>query len=160
MSPSRPPARPAADLAAQVLSGSHLAAARLISLVENGEREGLTALRALYPHTGRAHSIGITGPPGAGKSTLVDALIRRLRGEGSMVGIVAIDPTSPFTGGAVLGDRVRMQDHATDPGVFVRSMATRGALGGLAPATADVMHILDALGCALILIETVGAGQG
>ncbi len=160
MKPSRPSALPAADLAAQVLAGSHQAAARLISLVENGEREGAAALRSLYPHTGQAHSIGITGPPGAGKSTLVDALIRRLRREGSMVGIVAIDPTSPFTGGAVLGDRVRMQDHATDPGVFVRSMATRGALGGLAPATADVIHILDALGCAHILIETVGAGQG
>lgn len=153
-------AQPAADLAAQVLAGSHQAAARLISLVENGEREGLAALRALYPHTGRAHSVGITGPPGAGKSTLVDAFTRRLRDEGSTVGIVAIDPTSPFTGGAVLGDRVRMQDHAADPGVFVRSMATRGALGGLAPATADVTHILDALGCAVILIETVGAGQG
>ncbi len=152
--------RSAADLAAQVLAGSHQAAARLISLVENGEREGLDALRTLYPRTGRAHSVGVTGPPGAGKSTLVDALTRRLRAEGSTVGIVAVDPTSPFTGGAVLGDRVRMQDHATDPGVFVRSMATRGALGGLAPASADVIHILDALGCGVILIETVGAGQG
>ncbi|MBI3976043.1 MAG: methylmalonyl Co-A mutase-associated GTPase MeaB [Armatimonadetes bacterium] len=158
---SQPRSAPAAaDLAAQVLAGSHQAAARLISLVENRQREGLEALRTLYPRTGRAHSVGITGPPGAGKSTLVDALTRRIRAEGGTVGIVAVDPTSPFTGGAVLGDRVRMQDHATDPGVFVRSMATRGALGGLAPATGDVIHILDALGCAFILIETVGAGQG
>ncbi len=150
----------ATDLAAAVLDGSPQAAARLITLVENGEQEGLDALRTLYPRTGRAHSVGVTGPPGAGKSTLVDVMTRRLRGEGSTVGIVAVDPTSPFTGGAVLGDRVRMQDHATDPGVFVRSMATRGALGGLAPATADVIHILDALGCGIILVETVGAGQG
>lgn len=148
------------DLVTQLLAGSHQAAARLISLVENGEREGLLALRALYPRGGRAYTVGITGPPGVGKSTLVDALIRRIRAEGATVGIIAVDPTSPFTGGALLGDRVRMQDHATDPGVFVRSMATRGRLGGLAPATSDVIHILDALGCAFILIETVGAGQG
>ncbi len=152
--------RVADDLVAQVLAGSHQAAARLISLVEDGEREGLAALRTLYPRTGKAYAVGITGPPGAGKSTLVDALTNRIRAEGGTVGIIAIDPTSPFTGGALLGDRVRMQDHATDPGVFVRSMATRGHLGGLAPATSDVIHILDALGCAFILIETVGAGQG
>ncbi len=152
--------RVADDLVAQVLAGSHQAAARLISLVEDGEREGLAALRPLYPRTGKAYAVGITGPPGAGKSTLVDALTNRIRAEGGTVGIIAIDPTSPFTGGALLGDRVRMQDHATDPGVFVRSMATRGHLGGLAPATSDVIHILDALGCAFILIETVGAGQG
>ena len=152
--------RVADDLVAQVLAGSHQAAARLISLVEDGEREGLAALRTLYPRTGKAYAVGITGPPGAGKSTLVDALTKRIRAEGGAVGIIAIDPTSPFTGGALLGDRVRMQDHATDPGVFVRSMATRGHLGGLAPATSNVIHILDALGCAFILIETVGAGQG
>ena len=156
----RDPSRVADGLVAQVFAGSHQAAARLISLVEDGEREGLEALRTLYPRTGKAYTVGITGPPGAGKSTLVDALIKRIRAAGETVGIIAIDPTSPFTGGALLGDRVRMQDHATDPGVFVRSMATRGHLGGLAPATSDVIHILDALGCAFILIETVGAGQG
>jgi len=156
----RDPSRVADGLVAQVFAGSHQAAARLISLVEDGEREGLEALRTLYPRTGKAYTVGITGPPGAGKSTLVDALTKRIRAAGETVGIIAIDPTSPFTGGALLGDRVRMQDHATDPGVFVRSMATRGHLGGLAPATSDVIHILDALGCAFILIETVGAGQG
>ncbi len=156
----RDPGRVADGLVAQVFAGSHQAAARLISLVEDGEREGLEALRTLYPRTGKAYTVGITGPPGAGKSTLVDALTKRIRAAGETVGIIAIDPTSPFTGGALLGDRVRMQDHATDPGVFVRSMATRGHLGGLAPATSDVIHILDALGCAFILIETVGAGQG
>ena len=156
----RDPSRVADGLVAQVFAGSHQAAARLISLVEDGEREGLEALRTLYPRTGNAYTVGITGPPGAGKSTLVDALTKRIRAAGETVGIIAIDPTSPFTGGALLGDRVRMQDHATDPGVFVRSMATRGHLGGLAPATSDVIHILDALGCAFILIETVGAGQG
>ena len=156
----RDPSRVADGLVAQVFAGSHQAAARLISLVEDGEREGLEALRTLYPRTGKAYTVGITGPPGAGKSTLVDALIKRIRAAGETVGIIAIDPTSPFTGGALLGDRVRMQDHATDPGVFVRSMATRGHLGGLAPATSDVIHVLDALGCAFILIETVGAGQG
>ncbi len=153
-------ARDAEDLVTRVLAGSHQAAARLISLIEDGELEGLQALRTLYPRTGKAYTVGVTGPPGAGKSTLVDALTKRIRVEGGTVGIIAVDPTSPFTGGAVLGDRVRMQDHATDPGVFVRSMATRGHLGGLAPATADVIYILDALGCAFVLIETVGAGQG
>jgi len=156
----RDPSRVADGLVAQVFAGSHQAAARLISLVEDGEREGLEALRTLYPRTGKAYTVGITGPPGAGKSTLVDALTKRIRAAGETVGIIATDPTSPFTGGALLGDRVRMQDHATDPGVFVRSMATRGHLGGLAPATSDVIHVLDALGCAFILIETVGAGQG
>jgi LAO/AO transport system kinase len=150
----------AADLARQVLAGSHQAAARLISLVEDGVPAGQAALRALYPRTGKAQTVGVTGPPGAGKSTLVDGLTKRIRAEGGTVGIIAVDPTSPFSGGALLGDRVRMQGHATDPGVFVRSMATRGHLGGLAPATGDVTHILDALGCAFILIETVGAGQG
>jgi len=152
--------RGAAELVAQILSGSHQAAGRLISLVEDGAAEGRAALRLLYPRTGRAYTVGVTGPPGAGKSTLVDVLTRRIRAGGETVGIIAVDPTSPFTGGALLGDRVRMQDHATDPGVFVRSMATRGHLGGLAPATSEVIHILDAMGCAFVLIETVGAGQG
>ncbi len=156
----RDPGRIPDDLVAQVLAGSHQAAARLISLVEDGEREGFAALRTLYPRTGKAYTVGVTGPPGAGKSTLVDVLTKHIRAASGMVGIIAIDPTSPFTGGALLGDRVRMQDHATDPGVFVRSMATRGHLGGLAPATTDVIHVLDALGCGFVLIETVGAGQG
>src|SRR5574341_101627 len=149
-----------ADLLADVLGGNVQAAARLISLIEDGDPDGYALLRQLHGRTGLAYAVGITGPPGAGKSTLVDALTRLLRAAGHTVAVVAVDPTSPFTGGALLGDRVRMQDHATDPGVFVRSMATRGYLGGLAPATSDVIHVLDALGCALILIETVGAGQG
>jgi len=151
---------PVEALVAQVLAGSHQAAARIISLVEDGEPAGREALRALLPHAGGAYTVGVTGPPGAGKSTLVDALTALLRAEGDRVGIIAVDPTSPFTGGALLADRVRMQAHATDPGVFVRSMATRGHLGGLAPATVDVVRILDAMGCGIILIETVGAGQG
>jgi len=132
----RDPSRVADGLVAQVFAGSHQAAARLISLVEDGEREGLEALRTLYPRTGKAYTVGITGPPGAGKSTLVDALTKRIRAAGETVGIIAIDPTSPFTGGALLGDRVRMQDHATDPGVFVRSMATRGTSADSPPRRA------------------------
>lgn len=147
------------QLVADVLAGSHKAAARVISLIENGTREGHELLRRLYPQTGRAFVIGITGSPGAGKSTLVDTLTTTLRRQGTTVGIVAIDPTSPFSGGAILGDRIRMQDHATDPGVFIRSMATRGSLGGLAPATTDVVKVLDAMGFQVIFIETVGTGQ-
>ena len=149
----------ALSLADGVLHGSPQAAARLISLLENRSDEAVPALRALHRHTGRAHVVGVTGPPGAGKSTLVNALIRLLRAQGRRVGVVAIDPTSPFTGGAILGDRIRMQDHSTDSGVFVRSMATRGRLGGLAPATAGAVAVLDAYGCDVIFIETVGAGQ-
>jgi LAO/AO transport system kinase len=147
------------ELAQAVLGGSALAAARLISLLENRIDEAIPALRVLHGHTGRAHVVGVTGPPGAGKSSLVNALIRTLRNDGRRVGVVAIDPTSPFTGGAILGDRIRMQDHSTDPGVFVRSMATRGRLGGLAPATAGAVGVLDAYGCDVIFVETVGAGQ-
>jgi LAO/AO transport system kinase len=147
-------------LAEAVLQGSPQAAARLISLLENRLDEALPSLRMLHPHTGRAHVVGVTGPPGTGKSTLVNALVRMIRAEGRRVGVVAIDPTSPFTGGAILGDRIRMQDHSTDPGVFVRSMATRGHLGGLAPATGGAVNVLDAYGCDVIFIETVGAGQG
>ncbi len=143
----------------EVLAGSHQAAARLISLVEDGAPEGYALLRQLYPRTGRAYTIGITGPPGAGKSALVDAFTRALRRQGKTVGIVAVDPTSPFTGGAILGDRIRMQDHSTDSGVFIRSMATRGSLGGLAPATTDVVKVFDAMGFEVIFIETVGTGQ-
>ena len=143
----------------RILEGDVRAAARLMSLIENGAPETISALKAHYPHTGRAYVIGITGPPGSGKSTLVDQLTDEIRKQGRTVGIVAIDPTSPFTGGAILADRIRMQRHSTDPGVFIRSMATRGHLGGLAPATNDVVDVLDALGKEFILIETVGVGQ-
>jgi LAO/AO transport system kinase len=128
-------------------------------MLENRTDEALPVLRRLHAHTGRAHVIGVTGPPGAGKSSLVNALVRALRSDGRRVGVIAIDPTSPFTGGAILGDRIRMQDHSTDPGVFVRSMATRGRLGGLAPATAGTVSVLAAYGCDVIFVETVGAGQ-
>lgn len=153
------PMNVALTLADGVLQGSPQAAARLISLLESRSDDAVPALRALHRHTGRAHVVGVTGPPGAGKSTLVNALIRVLRAQGRRVGVVAVDPTSPFTGGAILGDRIRMQDHSTDSGVFVRSMATRGRLGGLAPATAGAVAVLDAYGCDVIFIETVGAGQ-
>ena len=116
-------------------------------------------MRALYPHTGRAYSLGITGAPGAGKSTLTDRLVARVRRDGLSVGVLAVDPSSPFSGGALLGDRVRMQNHATDPEVFIRSMATRGHLGGMALATPEAMRILDAAGKDLVVVETVGVGQ-
>lgn len=148
-----------AELLDEVLAGHAQAAARLISLVEDGDPEGYALLRRLHSRTGRAYVVGVTGPPGAGKSTLVDGLTRLLRARGQTVAVVAVDPTSPFTGGALLGDRIRMQDHATDPGVFIRSMATRGSLGGLAPASADVVRVLDAMGFDTIFVETVGTGQ-
>lgn len=147
------------SLLEEALGGSQQAIGRLISLVEDGEALGHALLRVLHPRTGRAYLVGITGPPGAGKSTLVDALTTALRRQGRTVAVVAVDPTSPFTGGALLGDRIRMQDHTTDPGVFIRSMATRGSLGGLAPATTDVVKILDAIGFEMIFVETVGTGQ-
>ncbi|MGD8997088.1 MAG: methylmalonyl Co-A mutase-associated GTPase MeaB [Anaerolineae bacterium] len=147
------------DLATEALNGNRLALARLISLVEDDSAEAQSALTALYPHTGRAHLVGVTGPPGSGKSTLVNAFAKALRARDITVGIIAVDPTSPFTGGALLGDRVRMRDLAGDPGVFIRSMATRGSLGGLAQATNDVVKVLDAAGFQMVLIETVGAGQ-
>jgi LAO/AO transport system kinase len=135
------------------------ALARLISRLENGDPDRDTYLEQLLPHTGRAHLIGITGPPGAGKSTLLDGLIRHLREQGFTVGVVAVDPTSPFTGGAILGDRVRMVRHALDEGVFIRSMGSRGHMGGLARAARDAVRVLDAAGFDVILIETVGVGQ-
>jgi LAO/AO transport system kinase len=133
--------------------------ARLISLVEDDGTDARTALATLYSHTGQAHIIGVTGAPGTGKSTLVNELAKALRAQDTTVGVVAVDPSSPFTGGAMLGDRVRMRDLAGDPGVFIRSMATRGSLGGLARATSDVVKVLDAAGFAVVLVETVGAGQ-
>ena len=147
------------QLVDEALSGNRRALARLISQVENNGALAAQTLAAIYPRTGRAQVIGITGSPGTGKSTLVSELAKAYRHAGQTVGIVAVDPTSPFTGGAILGDRIRMRDLAGDAGVFIRSMATRGSLGGLARATADVAQILDAVGYQVILIETVGAGQ-
>jgi LAO/AO transport system kinase len=147
------------DLTQKILHGDHRAVARLMTLVEHGDAGAVRALKALYPHTGKAHVVGVTGPPGSGKSTLVDQLTQALRRRGKSVGIVAVDPSSPFSGGAILADRVRMQRHSLDPGVFIRSMATRGRLGGLARATSDVVDILDAAGKQYVLLETVGVGQ-
>jgi len=149
----------ATDLAARVRAGDVRALARAISLVENETALALPLIAALHPHSGHACVIGLTGPPGAGKSTLVDGLTGEWRRRGWRVGILAVDPTSPFTGGALLGDRVRMQGHAADAGVFIRSLATRGHLGGLSRATGDVALVLDAAGYDLVLIETVGVGQ-
>jgi LAO/AO transport system kinase len=148
-----------AELVSGALSGSVRALAKLITLVENEMPGAVEALQQLYPRTGRAYIVGITGPPGSGKSTLTDKITKELRKKGYTVGIVAVDPTSPFSGGALLGDRLRMQDITNDEGVFVRSMATRGTLGGLSKATADTVKILDAFGKDFILIETVGVGQ-
>ena len=147
------------DLIERMLQGDRRATARLITLVENDEEKAREIISKIYPHTGNAYIVGITGPPGAGKSTLLDKLIKVAREEGKIVGVIAIDPTSPFTGGALLGDRIRMQRHSTDPGVFIRSMATRGSLGGLAKATNDAIKVLDAYGCDVIFVETVGVGQ-
>ncbi len=146
-------------LTQSVLSGDRLALARLLSQVENDTPAGRAALDALFAHTGQAHLIGVTGAPGTGKSSLVNQLALHFRRAGKRVAIVAVDPSSPFTGGAVLGDRVRMRDLAGDPGVFIRSMASRGSLGGLAAATAAATQVFDAAGFEVILIETVGAGQ-
>jgi LAO/AO transport system kinase len=142
-----------------VLAGDHRAAARLMRDIDDRRPAALAALKDLYPHTGRAYIVGVTGNPGAGKSTVVDGLIAHHRGQGQRVGVVAVDPTSPFSGGAILGDRIRMQRHATDDGVFIRSLATRGHLGGLSRSTFDVVAVLDAMGFDRILIETVGVGQ-
>jgi LAO/AO transport system kinase len=149
----------AQDWIAKLRSGDPRALARAISTVENRAAGWSDLLKALFPHTGKARVIGMTGPPGAGKSTLVDQLAKHYRKEKQTVGIIAVDPTSPYTGGAILGDRIRMQDHYSDPGIFIRSMATRGSLGGLARATADAATVLDASGRDLVMIETVGVGQ-
>ncbi|HMA06790.1 MAG TPA: methylmalonyl Co-A mutase-associated GTPase MeaB, partial [Ramlibacter sp.] len=148
------------NLPESVLKGDRLSLARLLTQVENLTTDGRLALATLFPHSGKAHLIGITGAPGTGKSTLVNRLALHYRGRQKRVAVVAVDPSSPFTGGAVLGDRVRMKDLSGDPGVFIRSMASRGSLGGLAQSTAGVVQVFDAAGFEIILIETVGAGQG
>src|SRR5579871_2661227 len=147
------------NLVSSILAGDARALARAISAVEDRLPESTALLKALFPHTGTARVIGLTGAPGAGKSTLVDHLAREYRKQEKTVGIVAVDPTSPYTGGAILGDRIRMQSHHADAGIYIRSMATRGNLGGLARATTDAATVLDAAGKDMVLIETVGVGQ-
>lgn len=147
------------SLAERVLEGDIRAAARLMRDIDDGMKSAVEELKILYPHTGNAFIIGITGPPGAGKSTLVDQVTAAFRKRGKRVGIVAVDPTSPFTGGAILGDRIRMNRHADDAGVFIRSLATRGHLGGISRSTGDVVNVLDAMGMEVVIIETVGVGQ-
>jgi LAO/AO transport system kinase len=147
------------SLAERILAGDVRAAARLMRDLDDRFEEAEVTLRALFPRTGRALVVGITGSPGAGKSTLTDQLIGHYRRAGRTVGVVAVDPTSPFSGGAILGDRIRMQDHATDPGVFIRSLGTRGHLGGLSRSTSELVQVLDAMGKDVILVETVGVGQ-
>jgi LAO/AO transport system kinase len=147
------------DAAQRILDGDVRALARAATWIENRSPEAEPLLRELFPHTGRALILGVTGPPGAGKSTLCDQLARLIRREGKTVGVIAVDPSSPYSGGAVLGDRIRMQEHHADPGVFIRSMATRGWLGGLARATTELTMLLDAAGRDVVLVETVGVGQ-
>lgn len=146
-------------LVEQVLKGDKRAVAKLISMVEDDDPGATEALASVYAKTGKAHIVGFTGPPGVGKSSLINRLVREFRSRRKKVGVVAVDPTSPFTGGAVLGDRIRMADTGTDPGVFIRSMATRGHAGGLALATFDAVKVLDAFGMDIVFVETVGAGQ-
>ncbi|WP_242345482.1 methylmalonyl Co-A mutase-associated GTPase MeaB [Anaeromyxobacter terrae] len=146
-------------IADRVLAGDVRAAARLMRDLDDRQPGAEAALRALFPRTGRAYVVGLTGAPGAGKSSLTDRLIAHHRAHGRTVGVVAVDPTSPFTGGAILGDRIRMQDHALDPGVFIRSLGTRGHLGGLSRSTSDVVQVLDAMGKDVVIVETVGVGQ-
>ncbi len=150
---------PLPGVAERVLAGDVRAAARLMRDLDDRAPSAREVLRELFPRTGRAYVVGLTGPPGAGKSSLTDRLIGLYRARGLSVGVVAVDPTSPFSGGAILGDRIRMQEHALDPGVFIRSLATRGHLGGLSRATAEVVQVLDAMGKDLVLVETVGVGQ-
>ena len=146
-------------LASRILEGNVQASARLISQIENELSEALVEMDTIYPHTGKAYVVGITGTPGAGKSTLTDTLVAHLRQQNLTVGVIAIDPTSAFTGGAILGDRVRMQRHSQDKDVFIRSLATRGWVGGLAKAAIGAIHVMDAMGKDIILVETVGSGQ-
>jgi len=149
----------ARDLAQGVLKRDRRSVARLMTAIENEDPESRAAISELYAHTGNAYTVGVTGPPGSGKSTLIGQLAKQYRKHGRKVGVIAVDPSSPFSGGALLGDRIRMQELSTDEGVFVRSMATRGNLGGLARSTAELVSVLDAFGCDIIFVETVGAGQ-
>jgi len=158
-SSTKPLASPRQDLIKGVLERDRRLMSRLMTLVENGEPSAISTIRELFPYTGKAITVGITGPPGAGKSTLVNQLAKEFRRRGKTVGIIAVDPSSPFTQGAILGDRVRMQELIGDQGIFVRSMASRGAMGGLSDTTIDVITILDAFGKDIILVETVGVGQ-
>ncbi|MGB3346498.1 MAG: methylmalonyl Co-A mutase-associated GTPase MeaB [Candidatus Humimicrobiia bacterium] len=143
----------------KLLTGDKLAAAKLISMIEDKPDEAVKAMQIIYQHTGRSHVIGVTGAPGVGKSSLINYLIKKFRDENLSVGIIAVDATSPFTGGAVLGDRIRMQEHSTDPEVFIRSMGSRGHLGGIALSTQKSARVLDAMGKDVILVESVGVGQ-
>ncbi|MEM3566384.1 MAG: methylmalonyl Co-A mutase-associated GTPase MeaB [Candidatus Bathyarchaeia archaeon] len=147
------------EIAKGVLAGDKRSIARAITMAENSPEEAQSLIAAVYPHTGKAHIIGLTGPGGSGKSTLIEKMVREYRRKGKTVGVIAVDPTSPFTGGAFLGDRIRMQELSTDDGVFIRSMATRNNPGGIAKATKDAVKILDASGKDVIIVETVGAGQ-
>ncbi len=147
------------DIVEKIRSGNVRFVSRLIRNIEDQQPRAKEAIKAIFPYTGNAYVIGFTGSPGVGKSTLTDSLITSFRNQGKKIGVLAVDPTSPFTGGALLGDRVRMQKHVEDPGVYIRSLATRGALGGLSEAVDDAVHILDAMGNNIIIIETVGTGQ-
>ena len=147
------------DIAAEVLKGNRLALSRAITAIENERDSATDIMKSLYPHTGHAYVLGITGPPGAGKSTMTDKIAKEYRKRGKTVGIIAVDPTSPFSGGAILGDRIRMNDLTLDEGVFIRSMGTRGSLGGLSHKTADAVKVMDAFGKDIIFVETVGVGQ-
>lgn len=147
------------DIAQELLNGNRLALSRAITAIENEHENATEIMKKLYPHTGHAYVLGITGPPGAGKSTLTDKIAKTFRSQGKTVGIVAIDPSSPFTGGAILGDRIRMNSLTLDEGVFIRSMGTRGSLGGLSHKTADAVKAIDAFGTDVIIVETVGVGQ-